>query len=672
MVAANERRGAVAILRAVRLMKPYGIALALTLAFFCAAEAMHPYFFLQDDNRDQYLPFLAYNYRVAADGQIALYNYYQSLGRPHLAAGIPCTLHPVGYATFFLSQRLFHHPFAAIDLMVLFYMLVGAAGMVALARMIGLSDAAAVFAAVTWTLFPLNVNTMQSWMVFAPIVGFLPWMIRAALDLCGERPLRGGAVFVVTHVLIFFVGGQQFSVYAALVQLGIALLVAAQRRRVVTRFALASVATGVLAAPLLLPMWRVMQQSQTRSRGMTMEELIEGRITPLQLLNGLFDPFRRLYAPSGGNWFVDWIPVGDPHIGYLTLALLAAYPLARRRIAQPTRRVLDACGIVAIICFAGALGGWSVIVYWLPLLNRFRWPFKLMPYALAPATLCAAAVLDWRVAGRRWLAIGAVALQFANLALVDLSFEKQGFAEFMDKVPIYDPLAPRLAGQRIVAIGCGEAAGKDRLEPPFLLDYATLYRIYAFGGYDPLVSARTARATFHLNYPGLFCSKASDVPLNYFRVWGVHGYVLDLPIAADIVDSLRRRGLRSVYKDPERMLMIDPYAAPLTSAPNCRTSMRQSGDDLLIDTDCRAPSELTVRFLFHPDFVATIDGRATTVEPNAADQIAVALPAGRHRVHIDYVDVLFELGLTIAAIGGGVVLAALAVALRRRRALRRG
>ena len=112
-------------------------ALAVVAAFLFSLELAHPYYFLQDDNRDMTLPFYALAARTLAAGDVAQYNFFQALGTPLLATGQAGVLNPAVYLAIAGSRVLFGHVFAAIDLLVAAYFVAGAAGMLFLASGLG-------------------------------------------------------------------------------------------------------------------------------------------------------------------------------------------------------------------------------------------------------------------------------------------------------------------------------------------------------------------------------------------------------------------------------------------------------------------------------------------------------------------------------------------------------
>ena len=131
---------------------PYVLLGLLVSAVFLITEWYHPYFFLHDDNRAQYLPYYVHNYRALMNGEIAVFNFHQFMGTTHLANGNAAALYPLSVLSVGLSQLLFGHVFAAIDITVYLHMLLGAWGFMALMRRLGRSWGASFFSGLTWPL----------------------------------------------------------------------------------------------------------------------------------------------------------------------------------------------------------------------------------------------------------------------------------------------------------------------------------------------------------------------------------------------------------------------------------------------------------------------------------------------------------------------------------------
>jgi hypothetical protein len=646
-----------------RRLAPYFIACAIAALFFTTIELARPYYFFQDDNRDIFIPLYLHNYRAAADGQLAQYNFYQSLGRPHYASGQVAALHPIPYISIFLSYALFGHVFAAADILTLLYLLIGVLGAVFLIRLLGFSDWAAVFAAVSWTITPFNMLVSQSWTTYPPVIGTLPWIIASALLIYRRRYATGGWLFALSHLTLIYVGAPQFVLYAAGLEAGLILVLVmldARARLLDARAALRTlgvysllvVVVAGLSMPLLYPMWRHTQQSAFRRGQLSDPQLRVCSVGPVQLLNGIAVPFSRFYLGEGNEWCGTNFPASFTHQGYLVTLLVLAYPWLRRRVSAEQRRVLDASLIVAVVFFLAMMGYLTHIISVIPVANRFRWPFKYFGFANLLFVLCAAAGFDVWLArlNRRAVGIAVIALQSLNLTALDLTFPTQAFFEHADPVPLHEPLRARLDAGRILSIGWRGAA-KAYTAPTLGYDYATLWELHYFGGYDPLVPSRNLRFTYALDYFAILNTRPEMIRIDYLRFWGVRWYVLNEPWANLYEPYLVAHGLRRVYSDERRVLLEDPRAEPLVGSADCVTrSIGRDGDDLVARLDCARATNVRLRFLDQPDFLATIDGKSAEIKPLVSDQMSLAVPAGSHEVRIDYDDPTIEAGLWIAAL----------------------
>jgi len=664
-------------------MRPYLAALLIIAAFFAVAETVRPYYFFQDDNRDIFLPFYVHNYRAALDGQLAQFNFFQSLGKPHFASGQVAAFSPVPYVAIFLSSAIFGHFFASVDILVLIYLLIGAAGMVFLGRRLGFSNAASVFAAVSWTITPFNMLTSQSWTTFPPVIGLMPWILAGALLIYRQRTVSGGWIFVVSHLALIYVGAPQFVLYAGFVEAGVILLLAIfdwragtlPKEHAIRAFVVYALLTALIAGlsmPLLLPMWRHVELSAFRGGAMSDAQLRSCSISPTQLLNGLFVPFKRFYLPIGWEWCGTSFPGSYPHQGYLVTLLLLGYGWLRKKIDAEQRRFADASFIVAVVLLIAAMGLLTPYVKYVPVANRFRWPFKYYGFANLLAVLCAAAAFDaLRMTRNRAIASIAVLVQTVNLAALDLSFPTQAFMEHLDPVPLTEPLRDRLAGSRYLSVGWEGGPQKHTIASG-AFDYATLWELHYFGGYDPLVPWRNLHLTLGLDYIAIFTDKPARLPVDYLRHWGVRYYILNQPWAPGYESHLAAQGFRRVYADPRRVLMEDPRPNPLIGSRECTMrSLDRIGDDLRAVVDCKANSTLRMRFLYFPDFSATLDGQPAPIQSTVSGQILMPVPAGVHEIRLMYDDPRLEAGLWIAlatACAGAVV----AMLLRERRRKRGG
>jgi hypothetical protein len=129
------------------------LALTLTLAtafvLLLLLEFRWPYYFLQDDGLQYYLPCYFHNWLSLLSGHLPFYNFHVFAGIPHLAAGQGAVFYIPQYIAMFLSESIWGHPFAMLDLMAFMHALIAVVGGYVLLRYMGATDTAAAFGALT-------------------------------------------------------------------------------------------------------------------------------------------------------------------------------------------------------------------------------------------------------------------------------------------------------------------------------------------------------------------------------------------------------------------------------------------------------------------------------------------------------------------------------------------
>lgn len=664
-----------------RRLAPYLIAIVIAVAFFALVEKVRPYYFFQDDNRDIFVPLYLHNYRAAADGQLAQYNFFQSLGRPHFGSGQVAALQPVNYLAIFLSYKVLGHPFATADIYLLLYLLMGVCGAVFLARLLGFSNTAAVFASVAWAYTPFNMLVSQSWTTYPPVIGTLPWILASALLVYRGRRVLGGWIFVLSHLVLIYVGAPQFVLYAGYAEAGLIVFVGftdyamkrlsnADAKRTAIAFALLVAVVAGLSMPLVYPMWKHTQLSAFRSGRLGDGALRVCSIQPMQLVNGLFVPQTRFYKGSGGEWCGTNFPASFVHQGYLVTLLVFAYPWLRRKLREDQRVACDAAMATGVILALAMMGWLTHFVAMIPVANRMRWPFKYFGFANLLFVVVATASFEvllsrFRATLRTAAGVLLIALQMVNVTALDLSFPDQAFFEHLDPVPLQEPLKEKLGAGRILTMGWKGGAKRHTLYT-IGYDYATLWELHYFGGYDPLVPSRNLQFTYTLDYTAIINRHPKNIRFDYLRFWGVRWYVVTPYFRDMYVPALEARGFRLAFKDPQREVFEDPLAEPIVGSPDCRTlSIGRLGDDLTAILDCARDAEVRLRFLSHPYFTATIDGTPVEITTKASSQMTIPVPRGRHRMQLAYDDPAIDIGMSIGLMT--VAAAAAYLVLRRRR-----
>jgi hypothetical protein len=644
------------------------LLLAVLGAVLALLEWRHPYYFLQDDNRTSQLGLFVQYARGLASGELPLYDFHQFLGMPSFTVGSVALFYPPVYVAVWLSRALLGHPDATIDLLVALHLAIGLLGMRRLGRHLGLTAAAAAYAALTWPLSSMVVFSASSWWNVVGVVAFLPLTLLLALRLLAVPDAAAVARLVAVRGLLLYLGHVQLFVYATCFEVLCVLLAATAgpqggARALLRRLApygLSLYLGAALALPMVEPLWSYSVHSTERAAPFPFTAFHDGSYSIVAWLQGAVDPWRAdpdYYAAPIGYWRERVFPYLS-FTGYLTLALLPALPLLRRAPAgrQPAR-VFVVPLLVAFLWTTGALDRW---LYLVPVLNRFRWHFRVNVFVVFFLIVVAALVftaVERRLAPRlgaarlRRLTAAALAVQLAGLvALYTLTpqrtFNHRAMAE---RPPLREPLAPLFADGRIVALGYRSADPYGTAQVGF--DYASLWGLYQYAGYANLVSRQHARHVRDIADPsdrrpshdGVL--KAAAVPIHELRRWAVSWYVVgrddEEPAATERYErQLARAGLQRVATDVRRTVWRDAHAEPLVALldGDARQSLAPalSGHSLGVRfAPAPRPRRLVAAFLATPGLTAEDgNGRPLPSGPDAIERLVVTVPPGVAAVRI--------------------------------------
>lgn len=123
----------------------------------------------------------------------------------------------------------------------------------------------------------------------------------------------------------------------------------------------------------------------------------------------------------------------------------------------------------------------------------------------------------------------------------------------------------------------------------------------------------------------------------------LHVYELAAPAApVQLVEQVLRapemkaalRFLTDPRFDPRTTVVLPGEGAVSTSAGGRATLVAESAEEIEVEVDARSESTLLVQRTYHGIFRATVDGEPVEVEPANIHRMAVAVPAGTHRVRI--------------------------------------
>jgi len=115
-----------------------------------------------------------------------------------------------------------------------------------------------------------------------------------------------------------------------------------------------------------------------------------------------------------------------------------------------------------------------------------------------------------------------------------------------------------LSGGRIIT--AGYKSDEPNMISSLGFDYATVFGLYHFSGYEPLLPRLNRTKTLGLNYDANLSAPPDKATLEHLRVWGVRWHIV-APYAAANYGAAT--GLREIHRDSERVIFEDTAAMPL-------------------------------------------------------------------------------------------------------------
>ncbi len=666
-------------------LRDIAIAVFAVLTFILVLEIVHPFYFLKDDNRTYFLPMFFQNWRAVAEGTLAFFNFHQYLGIPHYSAAQPATFYPLLYGAMACSQVAAGHLFWTIDILVTIHLCLGAAGVVVLCHRLGIRRRISWIIAVGWAISPLFLITATSWWNISGFAGYLPWMAATAI-MVFQTPSFGSVILLVLfRLLLLLVGHPEFFLYACICEFLLVVLCLittdTPSRKGISRYVLSILLTVAVSLPFVLPLWvdlkesiRIATTPKVANKVLSFRDWFIGQVFPFS---------RDLYQ---GRASIFWQRHQQlSHSGYVIAAGAVWGIMSGIKHADHKHRLrILMLGGTIVFFLAWSMGAFNLIVHHIPILNQFRWTFKM---------LCCVNFFLFLLAGyglgnlveNRFHHRGAVIFTSVLLVLVliNMGFLFYGKTIYSfnsvphtQQPPFTEPLAGKLTDGRTVTL-------KLDMNDPFTsrsmgFNYATMWDIYHLGGYDPLVPKDNYRRSLGLYYFSTFMDP--NIPIDYFRLWGVRYYVMMNPgkakwinetskaaamqLGAYVTDwsgykkQLHDSGLTILYKDEYRTVLEDSMASPLVFWQSDQDRHERNPldyeirtNEITIQTRSERAGTIVVNFLYNKDFHAIGDNQVPLkIDVNPNHQMLIHVPPGASSIHIEYRPFLLWLGLRFALI----------------------
>jgi len=657
----------------------YPIALLLlVLTVLLFIEYKHPYFFLQDDNRDSYLPYFVHNFRSLLNGELALYNFHQFLGIPALSQGQIGTLYPLTYFAVFLSDFIFGHYFAAVDIQVILHLMIGALGFYSFIEFLEKDYRAAFFGGMTWSLSSYIIYASNSWIIVAAVAAYFPWMLLFTFRLYKNPSLREMICAVAVRLLLFYSGHIQYFICSVLFEFITIILYAVSdsrpgEKKVKTLKFLIKYIEGyiyvlIFSLPLLLPMWHHVTISAVRSGKLPFEVFVSQHFPMDQLAKGLLYPFLQANEHTYAS-FRNMLNLS--HIGYLTVLILIM-GLVDKFIIKSQKTEFKSMELSIFIRPAILAFLWStnwvfnLLIYTIPVLNRFRWPFKVVFYLdfylIVIAVLVFARLvkkISWKAKTINLIFYLMIGIQIFNFVFLYTVAEYKDFGEHHgDPIPLEEKLQNKLVGGRIISMGfdiwspTSENNHAYLTAPTLGFNYATLWGLDYFAGYDVMLSPANLEASLGLNFTGIM-SDHDQIPVDDFRMASVKWYNVPKNKVDEYTQKLGPYDIVKKYEDENRVVFVDSKAYPMIFFPNGdkveSEDYHVTANTIELSIDQKHTANIIFNNIYNPFFEGYIDGEKAKLTSLNDIHFSILVPKGKHHIVIRYRDPYFTRGIYIVS-----------------------
>ena len=645
--------------------------LGTALLLLIALEIRFPYYFLQDDSLEYYLPVYVHNWRSLIHGELPLYNFHTFAGVPHASMGQPGVFYIPQYVAMFISQLFWGHPFATIDLLGIFSALLAVAGSYLLLKELGASDTAATFAGLT-ALSGYFLWLGRMWISTTMFCAWFPWIIWATLRYLAKPSWNRAMCILFLRLALLYVGHSQYFVLAMLFEHAFALIWLATGRPAGARatsfkYLALNLPTVALGLPLFVPLAAEVHRSLLRATPLSYGEFSFLRSSPLAWIAGQLFVF--LSYPRESNIFMRTQPYLS-YVGYAPALLVAGIPGIWRK--QPKLRPFL---IGSVLCLVIALlWSWNVmgdVIYRVPVLNRFRYPFKLVYFAGFFECMLAALVFDALTSRMRRLLLAGVILNWAWIFLL-LPSHAWRIREYHP--PLKSPWRNLLADGRYFVISDNpvlDPEGTNGSDEYVELNYSVLWGLDNLLGYEPMHSRLGGSIALGDIHTGVYSGSASALPMDHLRRWSVK-YVLLSPTRNSFAPKLAAAGFTQRVIRNGWSMWENPLALPRVrwegSSPEANTANGIDWTEHVNSIEVRLnrwqASKLEFAFAANPDLQVCLEDSCKPLPTSPDGLIHIDVPAGTKRVRIVYRNRLFLPSILLALLTASV-LGACALKFRR-------
>lgn len=664
----------------------FAVIVLICLLVFAFLELRYPYFFLQDDNADAYLGMYRYSVRSVLNGEFPFYNFNEFCGKRFLGTGQTGSLNLLVFLSAFVSQVIFGHFDAIIDIMAISLIIIGALGAYILLKELGCTRISAIIGAIGWNLNTYNVYIGDSWIIVIMTTAALPWIYYGSLKLHQEHSVFNLLLAVIPRIALFYCGHPQFFVYSAIFDFLFVLTYTIFSREkntdgpknilcLIGEYIVSYLIVALASLPLMLPMLDLMSISE-RSDKLSFEEFTD---TGFKADVGFCGLISILFSIVG--------------------IVLVAFAIARRREVKTYRK--EVAGIIAALPVGIITLLWMCsiafnrIIYLIPILNRFRWAHKLTIITVSAVIIIsslAMTVIEHYLKSKHSNVLNFVQVSLLIFQVISLlgvfmlTPLKTNAIIRTSEVPFKEEFAESLSNGRYVPVQFNVAdidpdSGLVLMDTTSTLafDLASYYGFNNVSGYCGFLLKNDIYECSdfysHMQYVPGDLTETYPGFIEEMRDQSVRWYVTEIYYEDYYTEYFAQYGITKVLGDDRRIIFEDVYAKPFAyDESDNMIPLEQKTNSLVLTT----PSDfsgglITMNYTFDEYFYAEIDGCPVDINPAGNGwKMAVECPPGTHQITVKYVEKSFYTGIAISTAGlalCAVLLALYSVKMKDRRKL---
>jgi hypothetical protein len=627
------------------------ITAILALCLLSILEFHSPKYFLQNDNLDYTLPDFSYNLSALEQGSLAEYEFFQFTGIPHLSSGQSATLYPPATFAVWLGKRLSGRLDVAIDIYAAMHLLFGAVFSFLLLIQVGIRPGVAVWGALTWIFCPFVMILGRTWVPVVVWAAWFPTILYLILRFSRRPGLASMALLALARTAFCYSGHSQFLLLTFLFEaLAVLLALSLARPKLNMRLGILYVSgwalTCLLSLPFLLPVSHQVALSHLRAEPLSLEEMSSLGMNIGSFIWGHLLPFYTIGAPGGAAMVQTVLYIS--HISWPALlgVLLGLRQLILKR--GKNRLILAFCLLMAAVAYSWSTNLLLNLFSHLPVLNRFRWSFKLQFFTSFFMIVMAATVFSIS-ANSLWRRL-LYAATFANFLWVYLYLPARAWGLHPPQ-PIVNPYPQIDTNFRTMTLGY------PVLNAPALpglgYGYSLLFQLPHLSGYEPLASKDRFVIAGNEAHLGSFNSLPDESDWAHFENWAVRFFVVS-ELRKDIQAAMTARGFQQLARSQGSILFENPSARPLgILLPEGQLSQPVPVQIQANRLNIESPGGLLrLAFVQDPFHFVSIDGVPAEFVSKPGLPIELKIPSGqRHKVQIEYSNPLFRKGLVWASLG---------------------